>query len=113
MATIINNEEVNSDETSVYKFIENHVQRLKMPNRKWMRIVKADRQIEFIRIEDDLTSYLAVSLNVELKVNVYFNKKLVTFIEWDKPQTENDVEKMLEIVDNCFVSRLMFFSDID
>lgn len=95
----------------LYTCIKNNLCNLKFPSRKWVQVVDPDNKIEFLRIEDDLTAYLVVCLDAELNVQVYCNKKLVKWFEWEKPQTEKDVEKILQIVNDCIVSRLMFVSD--
>ncbi|KAK0075615.1 hypothetical protein PV325_006633 [Microctonus aethiopoides] len=107
------------DSDSSWSFFNFHLKDFKLNSSKciqllsWSPVVDRNRSIKFVRIEHDLSCYLVVLLDSELNVRVYHQNTLVKWMEWDKPRTESDIEKMLEIVNLCLDSPLANFQATD
>lgn len=93
----------------LYKQMVEKVNRLKLPRGQWMFIIE-ESSIRFYRIERELNCYLTVSLDSELNIKIYHHNRLLNWMEWEKPKSEEDVENMLEIVNDCIDSSFMFVS---
>ncbi|XP_043469422.1 uncharacterized protein LOC122503065 [Leptopilina heterotoma] len=92
-----------------YKKIKENVYNLKLPNQRWTTIKDPSGKIMFLRIEEDYRSYLAVSINSELDMKVYYRSKVLKWIKCDKPQKEEDIENVLQMIDRIIYSEIMFF----
>lgn len=101
------------DSRSTYRFLKDNLNPLKLPNKQWKHIADLENDIKWIKVGKDLNAYLAVILDPELNVRVYYQNKLVDWIEWDKPKTEKDMEQVLQIVDDCFASCFMFVPELE
>lgn len=95
----------------IFRHIEKLVHHLKMPNKQWIHVTKVDSYILFRRIEDDLSTYLGVSVDLELNVKIYKNTNIVDWIEFQKPRKLSDVEQILQIVNESFDSSQLFSTD--
>lgn len=95
----------------VYRRIKNGIHHLKLPSKKWMQIEDSGKKIDFVRIEDNFTSYLAVSFDEGLNVTVYYNNRVADWFEWKKPETEKDVENILQVVNDSISSGFMYVSE--
>lgn len=68
-----------------------------------MYVINAGNNILLLRIGNDLSNRLGVSLNVELKFKIYYKGELVDWFECEIPETKNDIEKMLQVLNDGFV----------
>lgn len=96
---------------SNYEELKKNLYSLKLPNQKWSPRVDVSDEIIFVRIEEDYSSYLTVSINFEMNVKVYYLSKILKWIEWDKPKEIKDVESILEIVNRIIYSEVMYMQD--
>lgn len=96
-------------EEGLYEHIKNNVSHLKLP-RRWMFVIDGNNAIRFLRIESDLTSYLVVSLDSELNIEIHHQNKIVDWMKFEKLKSKTDIEKILEIVNNCIDRSSMFIS---
>lgn len=94
-----------------YKQLEKNVHSLKLPNQKWTTIVDPGDRIMFLRIDEGYRSYLSVSVNSELNMNVYYRSEKLKWIKCDKPQEQKDIENILETVNKIIFSESMYTQD--
>lgn len=94
-----------------YKKLEQNVESLKLPNNKWTAIPDREGEIMFLRVETDYSSYLAVSLDSEMNMNVYYHSEILKWIKCDKPQTEKDIEDNLKMIDKIIHSSVMYMDN--
>jgi hypothetical protein len=100
-----------SKESSLFLHVKENSKNIELPGTDWTMILQ-NHCIAFIRSEDDLATFLIVTLDVNMHVKVYHRNKELTWMQWDSPTSETDVSKMLKILNESIVpfSKLKLYS---
>lgn len=94
-----------------FKNIEKNMSMLKLPSKKWMTVKNLNNEIKFVRVENDYSTYLTVSLNIQLEMKVYYKSKLLKWIQCDKPQVDEDIVEVLQLIDKVIDCGSMYMPD--
>lgn len=86
---------------------------MKLPNEKWLYVLNAGNNILFLRIENDLSNRSGFPLDVELKFKIYYKRELIDWVECDKPQTKNEIEKVLQMLNDGFILKELYSSSAE
>lgn len=93
--------------------ILNNIDTLQLPSRNWVAVKSPNKEMMFIRVEEDHSTYLAVCFDLELNVKIYYHSALMKWIKFDNPTRKEEMEQILNIVHNIIVSGKMYIQNIE